>query len=100
MKIKDFIGKEVIHTKSRNQYILDRIDGVAIYVREEKQNQYGTHATYCWKTGTGPYDNAIANGTLIFRDESLTELFREVYETYLHTEGKYDQYDYYMSKYD
>jgi hypothetical protein len=100
MNIKEFIGKEVISRELRKKYVITEIDGVAIVTREEKPNQYGTYATYSWKTGTAPYDNAIANGTLDFVDQTLKEPFREAYETYLHTDGRYDQYFYYSMKYD
>lgn len=100
MKIDDFIGKIVQHKETGKQYILYRIDGVQITVREIEKNKYGTYTTYCWKTGTAPYDNAIAKGILVFEDGKLTKPFRECYEIYQHTEGKHDQYFYYMSKYD
>jgi hypothetical protein len=100
MKIKDFIGKVVKSKNTGKKYVLYEIDGVAITVREVEKNQYGTYSTYCWKTGTAPYDNAIAKGELVFEDEKLTELFRECYENYIHTEGRYDQYFYYSMKYD
>ena len=100
MTIKDFIGKEVISKATNRHFILSGIDGVEICAREMKANQYGTYGTYCWKTGTGPYSNAIAEGTLVFVDSSLTKPFIETYEKYLHTDGKFDQYLYYSLKYD
>lgn len=100
MNIKEFVGKEVVSKESGKRYILVKIDGAGISARENRPNQYGNYATYCWKTGTAPCDNAIAKGTLIFVDQSLKELFCEAYEIYQHTEGKYDQYLYYSMKYD
>lgn len=100
MDIKEFIGKEVVSMESGKRYILVKIDGVEISAREKIPNQYGNYATYCWKTGTAPYDNVIAKGTLIFVEQSLQEPFCEAYEIYQHTEGKYDQYCYYSMKCD
>ena len=51
-------------------------------------------------TGTAPYDNAIARGTLVFEDVTLTEPFKETYEDYRHTEGRWDSYLYNMRHFD
>ena len=100
MTFKDFIGKEVIAVDSRKHYIITHIDGVEISVRDIRPNQYGTYPTYCWKTGTAPYDNAIAKGRLVFVDSGLIKSFKEVYEKYRNKEGRMDQYFYYSAKYD
>ncbi len=92
MKLKDFIGKEVIDTSTKEHYIIDELDGVGIHVRTIKQNAYGTYSHFLWKTGTAPYDNAIVRGTLCFVDEGLFEPFKKVYEEYLHNEGRWDLY--------
>lgn len=100
MEIKDFIGKEFFNKQTKKCYVIEKIDGAYIDARETQPNKYGTYAHYRWMTGTAPYDNAIAKGTLVFKDETLTAPFKEVYEEYRYNEGRMDQYFYYMSKYD
>lgn len=100
MEIKDFIGKEVMSTNSKQHYIIEKIDGTFISARATKPSKNGTYAHYRWMTGTAPHDNAIARGTLVFEDVTLTEPFKQVYEEYRYTEGRLDQYFYAMSKYD
>ncbi len=100
MKLKDFIGKEVVCTSTKEHFILDKIDGAFIEVRTKNKNQYGTYSHFCWKTGTAAYDNAIVTGELVFVDETLFEIFKEVYEEYRMTEGRWDSYFYNMMHFD
>ena len=100
MEIKDFIGKEVIATSTKEHYIIDKLDGNFITVRTKTLNEYGTYSHYRWQTGTAPYDNAIVKGKLVFVDETLFEPFKETYEDYQHTEGRLDSYLYNMRHFD
>lgn len=100
MKLKDFIGKVVICNANKYRLVIDKIDGVGIYAATEKPNSSGYPEHFLWKTEAAPNDNAIANGTLVFEDKSLTEPFKTAYREYLLGEGKYDSYFYYMSCYD
>lgn len=77
MEIKGFIGKEVISEKTKRHYVIEKIDGAFIAARTAKQSENGTYAHYRWMTGTAPYDNAIAKGTLVFKDETLTSHLRK-----------------------
>ena len=97
MELKDFIGKVVIGKENRWRYTLYRIDAVEIAAQALPPHS----GCYVWRTGTGPYDNAIARGTLEFEDPSLYEPFKALYESYIHSEaGRLESYTYYMLHYD
>lgn len=97
MELKDFIGKVVIGKENRWRYTLYRIDAVEIGAQALPPNS----GHYVWRTGTGPYDNAIARGTLEFEDPSLYEPFKALYEAYIHSEeGRLESYMHYMLHYD
>ena len=100
MELKDFIGKEVVNTTTKEHYVVDKLDGVGIYVRTIKPNACGTYSHFVWKTGTAPYDNAIVNGSLVFVDEQLFEQFKKIYEEYQYNEGRMDSYFYNMMHFD
>ena len=97
MELKDFIGKIVISTYSKQRYVLDEITAPEIKVRTEKANEYGYYPHYCWETING---DPISNGNLMFEDQSLTELFKVAYQAYFCTEdARWENYGYYMRKY-
>lgn len=97
MELKDFIGKTVVGKNPRWRYTLYRIDAVEIAAQALPPNS----GCYVWRTGTGPYDNAIARGTLEFEDPALYEPFKALYETYIHSEaGRVEAYMYYLMHYD
>ena len=100
IELKDFIGKEVVCTNTKEHYLIDELDGVGIHVKTIKQNKYGTYSHFVWKTGTAPYDNAIVNGSLTFVDKTLFEPFKKVYAEYQHNEGRLDSYFYNMIHFD
>ena len=77
MVLKDFVGKEVFSTSTKEHHIIDKLDGVGIYVGTVKQNKYGTYSHFVCKTGTAPYDNAIVRGSLAFEDKTLFEPFKK-----------------------
>lgn len=99
MELKDFIGKVVISEKTKVHYVIEKIDGAFIAVRTAKQSEKGTYSHYRWMTGTAPYDNAIAKGTVVFEDETLKQPFIDAYEAYRNTEdARWSNYDYWMRK--
>jgi hypothetical protein len=100
MELKDFIGKEVVDASTKEHYIIDKLDGVGIHVRTIKQNKYGTYSHFVWKTGTAAFDNAIVKGELVFVDEALFEPFKNIYEQYQRTDGRWDAYVYNMTHFD
>lgn len=96
MELKDFIGKVVISTSSKERYTLYRITAPEIAVLTEKTNKYGTHSCYCWETING---DPISNGYLVFEDQLLTEPFKEAYNAYSRTEdARWENYGYYLMK--
>lgn len=97
MERKDFIGKVVIGKENGWRYSLYRIDAVEIGARALPPHS----GFYVWRTGTGPYDNAIARGTLVFEDPSLYEPFKAIYEAYIHSEeGRLEAFTYNLMHYD
>ena len=96
MQIKDFIGKVVISTESKERYVLTEIKAPEIAVRTEKPNEHGYCSCYCWETING---DPISNGDLVFEDSSLTEPFKAAYRAYCSTENAYwENYGYYMRR--
>ena len=89
----------MISAKTKKRYVLTEITGAEITAREEKPNNYGTYAHYCWETGTAPYDNAIARGDLMFENKALTESFKEIYENHSNSKtGRWELYDYWFRR--
>lgn len=96
MELKDFIGKVVISTESKERYVLTEITAPEITVRAEKPNDRGYHPCYCWETING---DPISRGYLRFEDESLTEPFKVAYSIYCRTQDAYwETYGYYMRR--
>ena len=96
MELKDFIGKVVISTESKERYVLTKITAPEIAVCTEKPNDRGCHPCYCWETINS---DPISRGYLKFEDESLTEPFKVAYSAYCRTEdARWEFYDYYMKK--
>ena len=96
MELKDFIGKVVISTESKERYVLTEITAPEITVRAEKPNDRGYHSCYCWETING---DPISRGYLRFEDESLTEPFKVAYSIYCRTQDAYwETYGYYMRR--
>ena len=96
MELKDFIGKVVISTESKERYVLKEITAPEIAVRTEKPNERGYYSHYCWETING---DPISNGYLVFEDQSLTEPFKAAYNAYCRTEdAHWENYGYYMRR--
>ena len=94
MELKDFIGKVVIGTKTNTRYILTKIHAAYITVGTVKLNVYGTRDSYLFKTENG---DPFSNGTLRFEDSVLTELFKQAYNEYCHSEyGRAEAYLYWV----
>ena len=74
-----YIGKEVIIRSLGAHGRLSTITGATIEVKTE------THGCRGFYTGSGPNDNAIANGYVVFVDPSLKEPFLKDYEEYQHS---------------
>ena len=99
VKFKDFIGKTVLFPARGGSYVIEKLTATKIEVREEKPDEHGTYAHYVFESGTGPCDNAITRGSLVFVDESLKQPFVEVYEAYRNSaEGRMESYLEYMGK--
>ncbi len=97
MELKDFIGKVVLSSDSKERYFIEEISAVYIQVVSEKLNSIGYPSHYQYKTGTLKNDNAIATGKLIFEDSSLTKPFIDMYEKYTSSEaGRTDAWLYWM----
>lgn len=96
MELKDFIGKVVISTESKQRYVLKEITAPEIAVQTEKPNERGYYSCYCWETING---DPISKGYLRFEDASLTEPFQVAYSTYCRTRDAYwETYGYYMRR--
>ena len=96
MKLKDFIGKIVISTKSNRRFILHEITSPTIKVLLEKPNDNGYHSCYVWENING---DPISNGDLVFEDASLKEPFIKVFTEYCRSEdARWEDYGYYMFK--
>lgn len=90
-----YIGKEVVIKSLRVRGRLSKIGGAEIRVT--------TEAGQCraFLTGTGPHDNAVANGYVVFADPTLKEPFLKDYEEYRHSfMGQMDRLDDAFFRYD
>ena len=93
MDIKKYIGQEVLY-KQTQKAIIKEITSYAIKVELLKGG------CRMFETGTGAYDNAVANGHIKFIDKELKEIFIEEYEEYVHSAfGEIETFDYYSRKY-
>ena len=93
---KNFIGKIVISTRSKNRFVIEKITAPEISVRTEKPNKLGYYSYYCWDTING---DPISNGDLVFEDPSLTDPFKKAYDAYSRTEdARWECYGYYLMK--
>ena len=96
MELKEFIGKVVISTQSKERYVLQEITAPEIEVRTEKPNERGYYSYYCWETING---DPISRGDLQFEETSLTEPFKAAYTAYCRTKDAYwESYGYYMRR--
>ena len=96
MELKDFIGKVVVSTETKERYVLKAITAAEIAVRTEQPNEHGLYPCYGWRTING---DPISSGYLRFEDESLTEPFQVAYSTYCRTQDAYwETYGYYMRR--
>ncbi len=77
--MKKYIGKEVVIKSLEVRGALSKITGAKIEVKTESMGWR------VYKTGTGPNDNAVANGYVVFVDPTLKEPFVKDYEEYRHS---------------
>ena len=90
-----YIGKEVVIKSLETRGCLSKITGATIEVKTE------THGWRSFKTGTGPNDNAVANGYVVFVDPSLKEPFIKDYEEYRHSfRGQIESFEDAFFRYD
>ncbi len=68
MELKQFIGKIVISTETKNRYRLHRISSSYIDMVSEKPNGRGYHSHYRFDCING---DPISNGDLIFDSTDL-----------------------------
>jgi hypothetical protein len=96
MELKNFIGKVVICAETKQRFFLRRITSPCIEVSTVEKDARGNCASYCWPTING---DPITSGALLFEDASLTELFKEAFEAYSHTQDAYwENYGYWMRR--
>ena len=96
MELKQFIGKIVISTVTKNRYRLHRITSPYIEVESEQPNssRYPSHYRFDCING-----DPFSNGSLIFEDQSLTEFFKKAYSDYCRSmDGYWEDYGYWMRK--
>lgn len=90
---KKYNGKEVICKTHKNAHICEL---TSYCIKIEAADGH-----WIYDTGTGPYDNAVANGYIEFADEVLQEEFIEDYEQYVYSEeGRTEAWLYYAQMYD
>jgi hypothetical protein len=96
MDLKQFIGKIVISTSTKNRYRLHDITSPYIEVVSEKMNSNGYPSYYRFDCING---DPISNGTLSFENQSLTELFKKAYTAHCRSmDGYWEDYGYWMRR--
>lgn len=96
MDIKDFIGNVVIDPETGTRYILHEITSPTISVVSVSPDKNGHLKRYIYNTING---DPISNGSLIFEDKSLTEVFLKTYGEYCRSrDAYYEEYGYWMRK--
>ena len=96
MELKDFIGKVVICTATKQRFALRRITSPCIEVTAVDKDARGYCASYSWPTING---DPISTGALIFEDASLTEHFKAAYSAHCHTrDAYYEEIGYWMRR--
>ena len=96
MEVRDFVGKTVICSSTKERCRLERITSAYIDVATERPNTSGYLSHYRFEcTSVDP----ISSGTLVFEDTSLTELFKKAYEEYCYTgNAYYENYGYWLRR--
>ena len=96
MELKQFIGKIVISTSTKNRYRLHRITAPYIEVASEQPNSSGYPSHYRFDCVNG---DPITNGNLVFEDQSLSEPFKKAYSAYCRSmDGYWEDYGYRMRR--
>lgn len=94
MELKEFIGKVVISTKTKQKFYLKKITSPEIGVVTMTPDNDGHYTHYIWKTING---DPFSNGSLVFEDASLLEPFRKAYDAYCRSKDAYwEEYGYWM----
>ncbi len=90
-----YLGKEVVIKSLDARGYLSKITGATIEVKTE------AHGCRGFDTGTGPDDNAVAKGYVVFVDPSLKEPFLKDYEEYQHSFiGRMERFEDAFRRYD
>lgn len=93
LDMKKYIGKEVLYKQSQKARISD-VKSYGIYIK------LADGSCRMFETGTGEYDNAVADGFIKFTDEALEKAFIEEYERYRHSFiGEAEAFDYNSRRY-
>ena len=96
MELKQFIGKIVISTSTKNRYRLHNITSPYIDVETEKPDGSGNYSHYRFNCIN---EDPISSGTLIFEDQTLTEGFKKAYMAHCRSmDGYWEDYGYWMRK--
>ena len=96
MQLKDFIGKIVISTQTKDRFYLHEITAPEIRVLSLKRRPDGYRDSYLFKTVNG---DPFSTGRLIFEDASLTQPFLKAYDEHCRSEdGYFELYEYWMRR--
>lgn len=94
MKITDFLGEVVISSRTNKRYVITEITSPYITVREENASSGGYYKHYRWDTVNG---DPISNGSLVFENSALKDLFIKTFDEYSHSRDAYwEEYGHWM----
>ena len=94
MKITDFLGEVVICPGTNKRYVITEITSPYITAREEKPGGNGYYKHYRWDTVNG---DPISNGSLVFENSALNEIFIKSFDEYSHSRDAYwEEYGHWM----
>ncbi len=94
MELKEFIGKPMLKTHTKERCFLHQITSPNIVVVMEKPGSTGYPQYYSYRsTNSDP----VSQGYLEFEDPSLKEPFIRAYDAYCRSEeGRWEAYDYWL----
>ena len=94
MKVHDFLGEVVISPSSNKRYVLTEITSPYITAREEKASSGGYYKHYRFDTING---DPITNGSLVFENSALNEIFIKTFDEYSRSRDAYwEEYGHWM----
>lgn len=96
MELNEFINQPVINTHSGRRFLIYRITAPKIEVVTPSPDADGHYTFYGYPTING---DPIANGTLVFENETLKEPFLAAFDAYCRSEnGYWEEFAYWMRK--